>query len=154
MARNNHQRASVSTSINNFLYFFCMFYLWRGIACPLDELSLWQYTICENHTTVHGLLIHTLQRPGSPYCDRHELWHAFLLYYIWQEPRNIDHAYDSHPIPDADVKDRETGVQGRKARRHSRVSLVPYSRDAEEQQECAHYLEYFRRHLQILAGDI
>ena len=39
---------------------FCIFYLWLGIACPLDELSWRQYTICENHTTVHGLLIHTL----------------------------------------------------------------------------------------------
>ena len=49
------------------------------------------------------------------------------------------------PIPDADVEDRETCVQRREARRHSRVPLVPYSGDAEEQQECAHYLEYFRR---------
>ena len=45
---------------------FCIFYLWRGIACPLDELSLRQYTICENHATVHGLLIHTLHVFKSP----------------------------------------------------------------------------------------
>ena len=45
---------------HQFPLLFCIFYLWRGIACPLDELSLRQYTICENHTTVHRLLIHTL----------------------------------------------------------------------------------------------
>ena len=46
---------------HQFPVLFCIFYLWRGIACPLDELSLRQYTICENHTTVHRLLIHTLR---------------------------------------------------------------------------------------------
>ena len=50
---------SVHTN-KQFPVLFCIFYLWRGIACPLDELSVRQYTICENHTTVHGLLIHTL----------------------------------------------------------------------------------------------
>ena len=62
MARNDHQRASVSTPINNFLYFFA--YSICGVELP----ALWiivteaKYTICENHTTVHGLLIHTLDQ--------------------------------------------------------------------------------------------
>ena len=51
---------SVHTN-KQFPVLFHIFYLWRGIACPLDELSLRQYTICKNHTTVLGLLIHTLE---------------------------------------------------------------------------------------------
>ena len=47
-------------TIKQFPVLFWISYLWHGIACPLEELSLRQYTICKNHTTVHGLLIQTL----------------------------------------------------------------------------------------------
>ena len=49
-------------------------------------------------------------------------------------------------VPEADVEDGEAGVQRREARlRHSGVPPVADGGDAEEQQECPRYLQYFRR---------
>ena len=64
---------SVHTN-KQFLVHFCIFYLWRGIACPLDELSVRHYTICENHTTVHGLLIHSLEG-GQTHSKGSHFWY-------------------------------------------------------------------------------
>jgi len=63
MARNDHQRVSVSTPINYFQYFFAYF------ICGVELPALWMnchwgnIRFGENHTTVHGLLILTLQTP-------------------------------------------------------------------------------------------